>query len=75
MKYRTGVEGGKEEERDGGLSGQCVCQGPMAGSVLPVQIDTLLKIKAPKGGFHSYAIEEPVLVPQITFQSTDITFF
>ncbi len=25
-------------------------------------------IKVPKGGFHSDAIEEPVLVPQSTFQ-------
>lgn len=45
MKYRTGVEGGKAEERDGGLSGWSMCQGPMAGSVLPGQTDT---------SFHSF---------------------
>ncbi len=74
MKYRTGVEGGKEEERDGGLSGQGMNQGPMAGSALPVQTDTLLKIKVPKRDFHSYAIEEAVLVPQRTFLKITIFF-
>ncbi len=70
MKYRTGVEGGKDE-RDGGLSGLGMCQGPMAGSALSGQTDTFLKIKVPKGGFHNDAIEEPVFVPQSFFQSTN----